>query len=341
LVTSIDVARQAGVSVSTVSYVVTGSRSVGKQTRRRVLDAIEATGYTPDAMARALRRSRSETIGLVVPDIRNPFFAAVIEGVEAEAQANDQVLLLINSAEDADREINALHVLRSRRVDGLIIGLTRRTPPAIFKDLRRDPGLPVVFIDRSGPPGFDQVTSADDVAATLMVRHLARLGHRRIAMIAGVRGISTAEERVAGYLAGLDAEGIPFDPALVVDGGSSRELARKAVTKLMSTQRPAALVVGSNDMTLGALEALQLLGIRIPADVALVSLVDFPYSHLLTPPITAVALPSFAMGREAIRLLLRRVRNRDAPIRSVRLFPDYVHRESCGCKPDEAGRPWL
>jgi LacI family transcriptional regulator len=327
-----DVARRAGVAISTASYVLTGSRPVGEVTRQRVLAAVAETGYRPDAVARALRSARTKTVGLVVPDIRNPFFAAVIEGVELEARASEQTLLFANSGEDPDREVTAIAALRAQRVDGLIVGLTRRTPRDVLRQLHES-SPPVVLVDRAGPATFDQVTVANEVGSEILVRHLAEIGHRRIGMVAGVRGISPAEDRVAGYRAGLEAAGLPFDASLVIDGGSRRELAHRAVTDALGrADRPTALVVGNNDMTLGTLEAVRLLGLRVPDDVAVVSLDDLPSGELLASPLTAVAQPGVAMGREAMRLLLRRVRSPQAPPRSVRLRPTFVHRESCGCR---------
>lgn len=326
-----DVARRAGVSISTASYVVTGSRPVAEETRRRVLEAIEETGYTPDAVARALRSSRSQTVALVVPDIRNPFFTALIDGVEAEARANGQSLLMVNTGEDPVREVATLRDLRAQRVDGFIIGLTRQTPPDLVESLRHSKKA-FVLVDRAGPPDADQVTVLNDVAAKVMVDHLVGIGHRRIGIVAGTRGISTAEDRLAGYQAGLEAAGIPFDPGLVIAGGSRRELARLAVVNALGgPERPSALVVTNNDMTLGALEAIRMLGLEIPSDIALVSLDDPPWAEVLASPLTAVSQPSVAMGREAMRLLLRRVQSPDAPPRWIRLRPEFVHRASCGC----------
>jgi len=328
-----DVAQKAGVSISTASYVVTGSRPVGEATRRRVLKAIEETGYTPDAVARALRSSRSQTVALVVPDIRNPFFTALIDGVEAEARANGQSLLMVNTGEDPAREVEALRDLRAQRVDGFIIGLTRQTPPDLVQNLR-DAERAFVLVDRVGPSGVDQVTVLNDVAAKVMVDHLVEIGHRRIAVVAGMRGISTAEDRLAGYQAGLDAAGIPFDESLVIDGGSKREVARIAVAEALSrADRPTALVATNNDMTLGAVEAIRMLHLEIPTDVAVVTLDDPPWAGVLSAPLTAVSQPSAAMGREAMRLLLRRVEYPDATPQWVRLRAEFVHRQSCGCPP--------
>lgn len=329
-----DVAQRAGVSISTASYVVTGSRPVSDKTRRRVLAAIEETGYTPDAVARALRSSRSQTVAFVVPDIRNPFFTAMFEGVESEARANGQSLLVVNTGEDPSREVEALRELRSQRVDGFIVGLTRRTPPELVESLQHAKKA-FVLVDRVGPSGVDQVTVLNDVAAKVMVDHLVEIGHRRIGVVAGARGISTAEDRLAGYQAGLEAAGIPFDSALVLNGGSKREIARLAVAEALSgPDRPTALVVTNNDMTLGAVEAIRMLQMEIPTDIAIVTLDDPPWASVLSAPLTAVAQPSVSMGREAMRLLLRRIEHPDATPQWTRLRAEFVHRQSCGCLPD-------
>lgn len=332
-----DVARKAGVSISTASYVVTGSRPVAEATRKRVLHAIEETGYTPDAVARALRSSRSQTVALVVPDIRNPFFTALIEGVEAESRAKGQSLLMVNTGEDPAREVATLRDLRAQRVDGFIIGLTRQTPPDLVQSLKYSRKA-FVLVDRAGPADVDQVTVLNDVAAKVMTDHLIEIGHRRIGIVAGTRGISTAEDRLAGYQASLEAAGIPYDEGLVIPGGSRRELARLAVVDALSRpDRPSALVVTNNDMTLGAVEAIRMLGFDVPSDIAVVSLDDPPWAEVLSAPLTAVSQPSVAMGREAMRLLLRRVESPDAPPRWTRLRPEFVHRASCGCGPERGG----
>lgn len=220
----VDVAKRAGVSISTASYVVTGSRPVSPNTRRRVLAAIEETGYTPNAVARALRSARSHMVAVVIPNIQNPFFAAVIDGVDVEARAGGQSLMFVNTDEDPDREVTALRDLTAQQIDGMIIGITRRTPQSVLQGLRES-RAPVVFIDRAGPEGSDQVLVANEIGAKVMVDHLAAIGHVRIGMVAGVAGISPATDRLAGYRAGLEASGIPFDPELVVDGGSRRGIA--------------------------------------------------------------------------------------------------------------------
>jgi len=327
----VDVARRAGVSVSTASYVVTGARPVGEETRRKVLRAIEEIGYTPDTVARTLRSTRSQAIGLILPDIRNPFFARLFDGVETEARFSRQTLLFVNTGEDSDREMEALGQLRSRRVDGLVIGLTRQTPDKAFEALLQSK-TPVVFVDRAAPPEFDQVLAANKDAARVMVDHLVTAGHQRIAMVAGVRGISTAEDRIRGFREGLEQAGLPIDVSLILDGGSRREVARRAVTEALRSGPPFdALVLGNNDMALGALEAIAIAGLRVPHDMAVVSLDDLPSGHLLASPLTVVAQPSYAMGREAMRLLLRRIAFPDAAPRRVSLRAAFVHRESCGC----------
>ncbi len=331
MATIVDVAREAGVSISTVSHVVNGTRPVREPTRQRVIDAIARTGYTPNSSARALKRARTESIGLVVSDIENPFFTDVIGGVEAEAREAGYTLLLANAAEDPARQAEAIRVLHERRVDGLMVALAAGSDSEAIPHLS-GLGLPVVLIDRLAADGLDQVGVENEAPTAELVRHLASVGHRRIAMVAGLPGISTTEERVRGYRLGLEQSGIEFDPALVCQGGSRPEQAEHAVMDVMSLDdRPTAFVSANNLMTLGVLRAIETLGLRVPEDVALVSYDDFSWADLFSPRLTTVAQPTEAIGREAMRLILRRLMNPDAPPRTVRLTARIVHRDSCGC----------
>lgn len=331
MATLVDVAHRAEVSISTVSHVVNGTRPVRDETRQRVLAAIEKEGYEPDGLARALRRSKSDSVGLVIPDITNPFFAEVIDGLEAEARNAGFTVLLAHSNEDPERERASIAALLSRRVDGLIVGPAAGAEfsGVATSGVRR---TPVVLLDRLGVSGVDQVGVESVDATRSLARHLASLGHRRIAMVAGVEGISTSDDRVAGYRLGLQDSGVEIDPTLIVPGMSKSEPAKAAVLDLMSRREaPTALVVGNNQMTLGALAALQEVGRRVPDDVAICAHDDFAWASLFSPRLTTVAQPAFAIGREAMRLLLRRLKHPDAPPRVVRLPPTIVHRESCGC----------
>ena len=329
----VEVARLAGVSISTVSHVVNGTRFVSEATRARVVDAIAATGYTPNSVARALRRDTTDSIGLAVSDIGNPYFTDVIRGVEFQARAAGMILLLANSDDDPSRELEAIRALQERRVDGLIISPTAGSRESVFPRLAQLQ-IPVVLIDRivEGVTTFDQCGVENEEPTRQLVSHLLGHGHRRIGMIAGIAGISTTDERLSGYRAALEDAGLPYSSDLVVHAGSRADPAVDAVKKLMRvTEPPTALVVGNNLMTIGVLRGLHDIGLAVPRDVALVCYDDFDWADLFQPRLTTIAQPTYAIGCEAVRLLLRRLAHRDAPPRIVRLNPSFVCRESCGC----------
>lgn len=328
-----DVAREANVSIATVSHVLNGTRHVSPATLQRVNEAIAATGYTPNFVARSLRRASTDSIGLVISDFANPYFADVVRGIEEEAEKSGMSLLLANSDDDAQRELRRVEALIQRRVDGLILSPTIGSDDAALPFLKKQ-GLPTVLIDRLTPSGFDQVGVTNEEPTRKLVEHLIGLGHRRIGMVAGVEGISTTEERLRGYRAALGAAGIPFDADVVRTGRSRSGPAHDAVIELMALpDRPTALVAANNLMAIGTLKALQELGLSIPEDVAVVAFDDFEWSELLAAKLTTVRQPGDAIGRAAVKLLQRRVARPDIRRVTKRLDPTIVHRASCGCDP--------
>jgi LacI family transcriptional regulator len=331
--TIVDVARMAGVSLSTVSHVVNGTRPVGPETRRRVLEAIEATGYQTHGLARALRRSRTDTIGLVVSDTGQEVFADMVRGVEHEARATGFTLLLANSAEERDLELASVRALRERRVDGLLLAQVSGSPPEFVQDMRRD-GLPVVLIDRMSTTDVDQVGVENVAPMKALVRHLIDLGHRRVALVGGDPGVSTLAERRRGYLEAHQEAGLPVDDRLMLNGRGLRPDTYEAVVQILSDpEPPTAIVSASMVMSLGALEAARDRGLTIPGDIAIATFDAPAYAGIFSPRLTSVIQPAFQIGREGMRLVLRRIRRPDAPVRAARLKPHIVHRESCGCPP--------
>jgi LacI family transcriptional regulator len=334
MTTIVDVARLAGVSVSTVSHVVNGTKPVGAETRRRVVHAIEATGYQAHGLARALRRSRTESIGLVVSDTGQEVFADMIRGVEQEARAAGFTLLLANSAEDRDLEVASIRALRERRVDGLLLAHVARSSPDLVRSIQQD-GLPIVLIDRLSIPEVDQVGVENSGPMKVLVRHLIDLGHRRIALIAGDVDVPTLAERMVGYVDAFQEAQLPLDLGLMVTGRGLAPDSYAAATALLSAAHPpTAIVSASMLMSVATLQAARDRGLTVPADIAIATFDAPAYADLFTPRLTSVVQPAFQIGREGMRLLLRRIRQPDAPVRTVRLRPRIVHRESCGCPPD-------
>lgn len=326
-----DVAQAAGVSTTTVSHVLNGTRAVAEPTRQRVLDVIDQLGYTHNTIARSLATSSTLTIGVAISAITNPYFMDLVRALEGEISAAGYLLLLADTKEDPVEELRVIRSLHARRVDGYILAPTAHSEPSLRYLLDR--GLPAVLIDRLADDQFDQIGVENRDATVQLVEHLAGLGHRHIAMVCGQDGLTTTDERLAGYRIGLENSGLPYDPALVMAGSSDIQPAREAVLRLRALpDPPTALVTANNRMTIGAMAALHDLGLGVPNDVALVCFDDFEWADLFHPRLTVVAQPISQIGAQAARMLLTRLKEPERPPRTVQLAPTFVHRESCGCR---------
>ncbi len=315
MTTMADVALRAKVSVSTVSHVINGTRKVADATRADVLGAIQELGYTPNTIARSLATASTRSIGLAISAISNPYFTNLVHAIEAKLSELGYML-------------RGLH---ERRVDGMLIAPGAESRQHALRYLAAH-DLPTVLVDRLAWDHFDQVGSENEKPTADLVNHLVELGHKRIGMISGLHGLSTTDERIAGYRLGLANAGLAFEPGLLESGASEGDTAHAAVIRLWAGKRPpSALIVANNQMTIGAMRALRDLGLTVPTDVALVAFDDFEWSDLFHPRLTTMAQPVSLMGSEAVRLLLSRIEAPDLPPRTIRLSPTFMHRDSCGC----------
>ena len=326
-----DVARLAGVSPSTVSHVLNGTRKVDSATRSRVEAAIAETGYRRNGVARSLAAGRTHTVGLSISALTNPYFGNLVHAVERALSDAGYVLIVGDSHDDIESEKRVTDSLLDRQVDGMIVapapGSQRSALPVITAAR-----TPLVLIDRAVDLECDQVGPENFDSARTLTEHLLDVGHRRIAVVRGIAGISSTTERFDGYAAALTARGIPVEDDLVLDGESSTEVAERQVHALMAgADRPSALVSMNNAMTIGTLKALRRLDLSIPGDVAFTCFDDFEWSDLFEPKLTAVAQDVETIGATAARLLLRRIDHQgDAPQR-IRVPSTLHHRNSCGC----------
>ncbi|BBX67500.1 LacI family DNA-binding transcriptional regulator [Mycolicibacterium psychrotolerans] len=327
-----DVARLAGVSASTVSHVLNGTRKVDASTRVRVEAAIAETGYRRNGVARSLAAGRTHTVGLSISALTNPYFGSLVHAVERALSDAGYVLIVGDSHDAVESEKRITDSLLDRQVDGMIVapaaGSERSTLPGIART-----GTPLVLIDRMLDVDCDQVAPENTTSARMLTEHLLDLGHRRIAVVRGIPGISSTTERFDGYVAALTDRGIGVDAALVVEGESSTDVAEREVRALMaSANRPTALVSMNNAMTIGTLKAVRSLGLSIPGDVAFVCYDDFEWSDLFDPKLTAAGQDVETIGATAAQLLLRRIRKEDGPPRRIRVPTMFHHRSSCGCR---------
>lgn len=330
MATMADVARAAGVSTATVSHVVNGTRAVREETRDAVEAAIEATGYSPNTLARSLAIGGTRSVAVVMSAISNPYFGQLLQGVETEVVRQGYTLLVADPHDDPDYELTVVRSMHERRVDGIILAASAEPGPALDYLAARQ--VPVVLADRILDDGYDQVGPENTESTAQLVDHLAELGHRRIAMIAGLAGLSTTDERLRGYREGLSRNGVGHDEALVDSGRSDSRGAAAAVARLLAVpDRPTAFITANNSMTIGAMQALREAGLSVPGDVALTGFDDFPWADFFAPRLTVVAQPCADIGAKAAQLLLRRLADPEASPETHRLPSQLIHRNSCGC----------
>lgn len=329
------VAQEAGVSVSTVSHVINGTRPVAAPTRERVLETMKRLGFTHKRVARSLAAGTTQTIGVALPTSVNPFPHELRAGIEGEALRQGLAVLGSDTGEEEGREERAVANLLAHHVNGIVLVPTAGWQDGALRVLREHP-VPFVVVDRLQPMRIDQVGVENEACAMTLVDHLLTLGHRRIGIIAGLKGLSTTAERVNGYLLAHHRRNVPVERALVVDGDSTEMQGRRAMLQLLALKgrRPTAVFVANDSMTLGALRALREEGILIPRDLALVCFDDLPWADIVEPRITSVAQPSFAMGARAVQLLHRRMLDSSVPPQTLRLQSEIAHRVSCGCSGD-------
>jgi|SRR5579872_969952 LacI family transcriptional regulator len=326
-----DVARRAGVSVSTVSHVLNKTRTVTPETARAVEAAIAEVGFTPNILARSLVRSSTNAIGVALSAITNIYFGEVVRGIQSECARHGLMMFFADTEDNADHQFEVVRELHQRRVDGMILAPVPDPEERTLTYLKRH-NIPVVFVDRSTEGNFDQVVIENKRSMMDLVAHLVGHGHRRIALIAGLDGLSTTIERVEGYRAGLAEAALSFDKALVENGESDIEAAYKAVQRLLGKERPpTAIVAANNKMTIGAMKALRESGRHVPKDIALVGFDDFEWADSFEPRLTVIAQPCHQMGVRAISELVKRMKNGDKRARTIRLPAELKIRSSCGC----------
>lgn len=334
MVTMRDVAQVAQVSSTTVSHVINKSRHVDPATTRAVLAAIETTGYAGDGIARSLRKGTTQTIGLAMSAISNPYFGEVVHAIERAVSERGFSLLLADTHDDPPRERRAVGDLISHRVDALVLAAS--AAPGASLDLVEKRGIPAVLIDRvphEKRPGVDAIGVINYEPTAQLVDHLVGHGHRRVATITSTPGLSTTDERLAGYREGLLRNGLLQDPELEQVGDDEHgQPVDDAVERLLAlADPPTAMILGNNQVTIGTMAALRRRKLDVPADIALATFDDFPWADLFHPRLTAISQPVQELGEQATSMLFERLSDRNLPPRHRRLAPTFIQRNSCGC----------
>jgi len=325
-----DVAKLAGVSIATVSNVLTGKRSVSKELEQRVRAAVKELGYQPSAFGRGLRKGKSHTIGVLLPDPRNQFFQIVAEGIEEQAKENHYSVLYSNTHDEGSTESACLAAIVAHGVDGIVIA-----PTPVGRDNLRpyvERGLPVVLVVRQIERfEVDQVFADSVEGAYQATSHLVELGHKRIGLLTGVREIQTFKERLFGHQKALLDHGIPFDSDLVLDAYSHVSEGAEATRYLLENTDATAVFATNFPMTLGALKAINEMNIPCPGEVSLIGFDDLDCAVVVQPHLTVVDQKPYEIGGTAGRMLFERIQAKRKPYpsaRTVKIPPQLVLRDS-------------
>ncbi len=325
-----DVALKAGVSKATVSHVINNTRFVEEETKLRVLRVIEELSYHPSLIARSLTTNRTTTIGVIVSDVSNAFFGEVLRGIEDVIRPANYSLIACNTDEILERENHYIDLLLRQRVDGIIAAATSQRWELLNKAYTSQ--IPIVYVDRrfeglEGP----FVGANNQAGACLGSHHLIECGHRKIGILAGFQRLSTMRERLAGFRQALSEASIPLSPDCVAESQLSIEAGREAAIQILSqSARPTALFINNNLLSLGALLAINEIGLRCPEDVSLVGFDDHPWATVSCPPLTVVRQPSRRIGQVAAEMVLDLIKGEEPSAREVILECELVVRQSCG-----------
>lgn len=331
-VTIVDVAARAGVSTATVSRVINRTAPVAPETESLVRSAIAELNYRPHAAAQVLASRKTNTLGLLLPEIGGDFFSLMLRGVEAGVRESGLALLIYSTRGVNTSNAKGPRPLGEHNTDGLLVFPDTLSDAELMR--LHQMGFPVVLLHRSPPPGLDipGVTVENKTGARKVVDHLIKVhGCRRIAFLTGPEGHEDSYWREMGYREALAVQNIPFDPTLVAMGGFDDRVGQEAVNQmLMEGLEFDAIFAGDDEAAVGALTALNQAGVRVPQDVALVGFDDTFLSRYLAPPLTTVRAPIEQVGQEAVQQLVGLIRRGRAD--SLVLLPtELVIRHSCGC----------
>jgi len=323
-----EVASRAGVSPTTVSHVINNTRFVSPEARERVLQAMQELGYRPNVLARSLRRGETYTLGLILPDSANPFFAEIARAMEDAAFRRGYNVILGNSENDLEKERLYVDVLVTKQVDGLIFVASGDRSRSLEDLVHQD--LPVVVVDRQlANVEVDTVLTDNFQGGFQATRTLLELGHRRIGCITGPSHLTPSAQRVIGYRRALEAAGLGVDESLIVRGDFQPRSGYQAAQALMHTPQPPTAIFVCNDMmAIGALRALAEMGLRVPEDVSLIGFDDIELASYTTPPLTTIRQDKAAMAQTALNLLLERIVDRQIPARQRVIPVTLVERQS-------------
>jgi LacI family transcriptional regulator len=332
-VTLKDVANKVGVHSSTVSRVLNSkTRSmVTEEIADKILSVVKDMGYRPNAFAQSLKTNKSFTVGVMVPDLTNPAFAPIIKGIDDMLEAHGYSVIVASTYNLPEKQQSTVEKFRERHVDGLIIATAKRKD-SLIDDCRQE-GTPFVQAVRASVDAdVSSVVSDEIIGGNMVVSHLAQLGHKRIAYVAGPQFLSTGYERYRGFLQGMKNAGLEADKDLVVFCEEfTEEEGRNATSKLLALRKKFTAIYAGNDLlALGVYDELEADGIKCGQDISVVGFDDMPFADKFNPPLTTVHTPLVNVGGEAARILLEKIADSSIPARTIKLKPDLIVRSSTG-----------
>ncbi|WP_245360851.1 LacI family DNA-binding transcriptional regulator [Kribbella aluminosa] len=329
-----EVARLAGVSSTTVSHVLNKTRKVAPETEELVLQAVARSGYRHNLAARALATRSTDTIGVAMSVVTNPYFAELVRDIERLLRHAGYTMIVADTNDDPAVAADVIDHLLARRVSGLIVSPLEGDSELTdgFATLLDD-SFPLLFLDRRSTLPGDQVYSECVDSIYHLTAHLAAQGHRRIGYVQGALTSMSAHDRLSGYQKAVRELGLVADPRLVITGESDERITEHRVAAHLANpdERATALVVSNNQMTLGTMRAIKQSRLRVPGDIALICYDDFEWADLFEPQITAMAQDAATLAATAVDLLLARMKTPDRPPQSVAVPTEFHHRDSCGC----------
>lgn len=308
-----DVAKLANVSIATVSRVLNESgHKVSSETAEKVRQAVKELDYRPNALARALQMKKTMTIGVIIPDISNHYYAEIVRGIQSVADRTGYNIILQNTDRNQDQIVKSIYLLREKIVDGIIFSggtIHGYEPLSALKELRDR----VVVIGRHDV-NFPAIMVDNIAGATIAVEHLIEKGHRRIGLIGWSEHSTTAKDRLSGYKSALAQNSCPFEPALIRQGNLSPESGYKEAKILLSQDKPpTAIFAGNDQMAFGVIYAAIEMGLRVPEDLAVIGFDNIPLSSFFVPPLSTIQVPMFTLGAESMETLVSLMAGEDVP----------------------------
>ncbi len=338
-VTIHQVAEIAGVSTCTVSLALRNSPRVKERTKTRIVAVAKELNYRPNALGRALSLQKSSTIGVTLPDISNPFYSRITQGIEEVTSKFGYHVILCNTKYDLEKEANSVHAMLGRKIDGLIISPVESVSYDYLKELKRE-GIPFVSLRRLPVEEVDYVMANDEEAAYELTKHLISLGYKRIGYIGNTKCGFTDHDRLLGYRRALQDQGLTYDETRVVETGfGMKDGYRASMNLLTRDSKPRAIIAFSDILAMGILLAAKELGIKVPQELAVVGFDDIEFSQSCLVPLTTMALPKYDIGARAAGLLIRKIEQRQQTdageisleeVHRIVLKCKLIIRESCG-----------